>query len=349
MLTGWAPDNHVYHTSGRSPALSGNTLFHAINSIWEDNNGHAIEGDANGQGLFEGCVFKDVATVVADDFTGHLFGASSADLDSCEAVLGRACVANTLTGSGAFGEDDISFLANFTGLTIPRAISAAEAETNILGGGVGCGKLSSSSSSLSSSSSTGSSSGAQVSSRPQASSASASVASAVANSIGGSYGSSVAAETPVAASSVALPTASGTVYYPGPSGSNSGHHNTTTGLSPAGVSSQTGSSSTEGGSSELSGSSSSVESSTSSSSESETVSGGSSSGGSSSSVGSSSSAGSSSTDASSSAEGSASNGSDSSSTTSSASGSKSSKCKRNKKLRRSLIAEGQLQSVSGPL
>lgn len=150
------PENHVYHTSGRSPALSGTTVFHAVNSVWEDNTGHAIEGEDNGQGLFEGCVFKDVATVVLDDFKGQLFGASGANLDSCEAALGRACEANTLTGSGAaFGEGDTSFFSSFAGLTIAPATSAAEAETNVLGN-VGCGKLSSSSSSPSNgSSSTG--------------------------------------------------------------------------------------------------------------------------------------------------------------------------------------------------
>lgn len=310
-------DNHVYHTSGRSPALSGNTLFHAVNSVWEDNNGHAIEGDSNGQGLFEGCVFKDVATVVANDFTGHLFGASSSDLDSCKSFLGRACEANTLTGSGAFSEDDTGFLSNFTGMTIARATSAADAESNILGN-VGCGKFSSSSS-------TGSSSGLQASSRPQAfaasypsaPAASVSASSAAANVVG-SYGSPAA--TTVAPSG-ALPTVSGAVYpVPGGSGSYSGHHNATTGLSPAGVSSQSDSSS-EGSSSEQSGSPS---------------------------VTSSSSSAGSSSDALSSAEGKASTGSDSSYSTSSSAG-KSSKCRRNKKLRRSLMSESQLQSVSGLL
>ena len=50
-------DNYVYRTSGRSPALSGSTLFHAVSSVFENNNGHAIEGTRNGEGLFRGmCV-----------------------------------------------------------------------------------------------------------------------------------------------------------------------------------------------------------------------------------------------------------------------------------------------------
>lgn len=48
-----------------------------MNCQGEDNNGHAIEGDTNGQGLFEGCVFKDVKQTVVDDFKGHLFSVGS--------------------------------------------------------------------------------------------------------------------------------------------------------------------------------------------------------------------------------------------------------------------------------
>lgn len=36
-------ENYVYYTSGRSRALSGNTLFHAVHSVWADNSGHAME------------------------------------------------------------------------------------------------------------------------------------------------------------------------------------------------------------------------------------------------------------------------------------------------------------------
>lgn len=133
----------MYHTSGRSPALSGSTLFHAVNSVWEDNDGHAIEGDANGQGLFEGCVFQNVSTVVASGFGGHLFSSPATALSSCKTYLGRACEANVLTDSGAFSEADTSFFANFTGLSIASAVSASVAESRIPGN-AGYGKLASS-------------------------------------------------------------------------------------------------------------------------------------------------------------------------------------------------------------
>jgi hypothetical protein len=32
-------------------------FFHAVNSVWADNSDHAIEGIANGGGLFEACYF----------------------------------------------------------------------------------------------------------------------------------------------------------------------------------------------------------------------------------------------------------------------------------------------------
>lgn len=111
--------------------------------MWEDNNGHAIEGDSNGQGLFEGCVFTDVTTVVTDDFGGHLFSATTSNQDSCESALGRACEANTITNSGAFSESDTSFFSNFSGLAIASATSASEAASNVPGN-AGYGKLSSS-------------------------------------------------------------------------------------------------------------------------------------------------------------------------------------------------------------
>jgi hypothetical protein len=38
------PGNYITHKAGRSPAFSGTTLLHAANNVWQDNNGHALEG-----------------------------------------------------------------------------------------------------------------------------------------------------------------------------------------------------------------------------------------------------------------------------------------------------------------
>ncbi|RDW80265.1 pectin lyase E [Coleophoma cylindrospora] len=123
--------NYVYYTSGRSPALSGNTFFHAVNSVWADNSGHAIEGTSNGGGLFEGCYFNNVPTIVESGFVGSLFSSESADLSQCATYLGRNCVANAYTSSGTFNYDDTSFLIDIEGKNIPAAASASSIETSV--------------------------------------------------------------------------------------------------------------------------------------------------------------------------------------------------------------------------
>ncbi|KAH7385123.1 polysaccharide lyase family 1 protein [Cadophora sp. MPI-SDFR-AT-0126] len=116
--------NYVSYTSGRSPALSGGTLFHAINSVWASNSGHAIEGGTTKGGLFEGCSFVGVGTVLASGYAGKLFAATAANAATCTASLGRPCVANAFTNSGAFTNADSSFLTMFKGKNIPAAVSA---------------------------------------------------------------------------------------------------------------------------------------------------------------------------------------------------------------------------------
>lgn len=124
-------ENYVYYTSGRSPALSGNTLFHAVNNVWADNSGHAIEGTDNGMGLFEGNWFNNVPTIVQSGFVGQLFSSESADLSQCETYLGRDCVTNAYTSSGSFDYDDDGFFVDFENLTIASAASASSIESSV--------------------------------------------------------------------------------------------------------------------------------------------------------------------------------------------------------------------------
>lgn len=119
-------NNYVYYTSGRSPALSGTTLFHAVNSVWSSNSGHAIEGTSEGMGLFEGCYFEDVTQTVVSDFVGSLFDTTSSNAGDCSSALGRDCVANTLADSASFGYADTDFFTNFSGLTIADVTYTAE-------------------------------------------------------------------------------------------------------------------------------------------------------------------------------------------------------------------------------
>ncbi|KGO48431.1 Pectin lyase fold/virulence factor [Penicillium expansum] len=125
-------NNYVYRTSGRSPALSGKTLFHAVNSVWENNNGHAIEGTDDGQGLFEGCVFNNVSQIVGD-YVGQLFSSPSATANkACSGALKRDCVTNIQVDSGAaFTNADTKFLSNFAGLTVATASAASAAQASV--------------------------------------------------------------------------------------------------------------------------------------------------------------------------------------------------------------------------
>ncbi|KAH8705431.1 polysaccharide lyase family 1 protein [Talaromyces proteolyticus] len=125
--------NHVYYTSGRSPALSGNTLFHAVNNVWSSNSGHLIEGTSNGMGVYEGNYFDDAPTIVASGFVGRLFGSESADLSQCTSYLGRNCVANSFYDSGSFNYDHTDFLYLFEGKTdIVSAASASSIQRSVV-------------------------------------------------------------------------------------------------------------------------------------------------------------------------------------------------------------------------
>ncbi|KAI0483931.1 polysaccharide lyase family 1 protein [Xylariaceae sp. FL0804] len=124
--------NYVYYTSGRTPALSGNTLFHAVNNVWSSNSGHLIEGTDDGMGLYEGNYIVDCPTVVDSSFVGQLFSSDAADVAQCATYLGRDCVPNVLSNSGAFDEDDTAFFSDFSGASdIVAAASAASIETSV--------------------------------------------------------------------------------------------------------------------------------------------------------------------------------------------------------------------------
>ncbi|KAJ6602764.1 pectin lyase fold/virulence factor [Mycena vulgaris] len=102
--------NFVSMTSGRSPALRGNTLFHAIN------NGNA---------------FINTPVVRGPGFVGQLFSSETADLAQCGAALNRDCVANSFTNSGAFNSDQTAFFGDFGSLTIVPAASAASIASSV--------------------------------------------------------------------------------------------------------------------------------------------------------------------------------------------------------------------------
>lgn len=141
-------NNYIYKTAGRGPALSGGTLLHAVNNVWEDVNGHAIEGgDTAARGIFEGNAFIKVKQLVSD-YQGRLFSAPDATTNAqCESALGRACEVNVLDQTtDEFKYTDTSFFGDFEGLSIASAEAAADIKSSVPSN-AGAGKLSSSSAS----------------------------------------------------------------------------------------------------------------------------------------------------------------------------------------------------------
>ncbi|KAF6817030.1 pectin lyase C [Colletotrichum plurivorum] len=147
-------NNYIYKTAGRSPALSGGTLLHAVNNVWAENNGHMIEGgEAAARGIFEGNVFSNIKALVSD-YKGRMFTSPDTTTNAkCQSALGRACQVNVLDkATGDFKYTDTSFFGDFKGLTIASAEAASKIKTTVPQN-AGAGKLSASSSSSSSGSS----------------------------------------------------------------------------------------------------------------------------------------------------------------------------------------------------
>lgn len=129
-------ENYIYHMSGRSPKVGGNTLVHAVNNYWYDytSTGHAFEVGAGANVLAEGNVFQNVPVEVeASSFAGQMFSVpSTAAAANCESALGRACQVNIFGTSGTMSQATTSFLTNFAGKNIAAANAASSSmETSV--------------------------------------------------------------------------------------------------------------------------------------------------------------------------------------------------------------------------
>ncbi|KAJ5629920.1 pectin lyase A [Penicillium herquei] len=121
--------NYIYHTSGRSPKVQGNTLLHAVNNYWYDNSGHAFEIGTGGYVLAEGNVFQNIDVVVESPIDGQLFTSPDTTTNEvCATYLGRDCVINGFGSSGTFDQADESFLVDFEG----KNIASASAYTSVV-------------------------------------------------------------------------------------------------------------------------------------------------------------------------------------------------------------------------
>ncbi|KAJ6006137.1 hypothetical protein N7451_004081 [Penicillium sp. IBT 35674x] len=124
--------NYIYHTSGRSPKVQGNTLLHAVNNYWYDNTGHAFEIGSGGYVLAEGNVFQNIDTVVESPIDGELFTSPSTSVNEvCATYLGRDCEINGFGSSGTFSQSDEDFLSDFEGKNIASATAYTEVVANV--------------------------------------------------------------------------------------------------------------------------------------------------------------------------------------------------------------------------
>ncbi|KAJ5325697.1 hypothetical protein N7541_011479 [Penicillium brevicompactum] len=133
--------NYIYHTSGRSPKVQGNTLLHAVNNYWYSSTGHSFEIGSGGYVLAEGNVFQNIATPVESPVSGQLFTAPDATTNAkCSTYLGRSCQINGFGSSGTFNQADTNFLSNFSGKNIASA-SAYGTVVSSVTANAGQGKL----------------------------------------------------------------------------------------------------------------------------------------------------------------------------------------------------------------
>lgn len=113
--------NYIHNTSGRGPKVGGKTVLHAVNNYWGnvDPTGHAFEIDTGAYILAEGNTFDGVKTPVSE-LKGKLYTGTD-----CSRALGRACVGNSLNGSGTFSGTDSDVLSSFNNKAAAAAKDAS--------------------------------------------------------------------------------------------------------------------------------------------------------------------------------------------------------------------------------
>lgn len=135
--------NYIHHTSGRSPKLEFNSVWHAVNNYWYSNSGHAFDVSTGANALIEGNVMTDVATPnLAEDSTssGQIFVPTSSTASKCSTDLDRVCQVNQLSGSGTLEGTASNFLVDLNGDSVVAAHEASVVENWVLEN-AGVGKL----------------------------------------------------------------------------------------------------------------------------------------------------------------------------------------------------------------
>ncbi|KAF6822533.1 pectin lyase [Colletotrichum plurivorum] len=141
--------NHWHTLSGRAPKLGQDgvtTTVQASNNYFANMNGHAFDVYSGTSALLEGNVFEKVnqpMTAQAEK-VNTLFNAPDAgSLATCSGSIGRACVANSLTGSGKFASmKNTAGLANLAKVkaSLVKPIQASNVKKTVTGS-AGVGKI----------------------------------------------------------------------------------------------------------------------------------------------------------------------------------------------------------------
>ncbi|KAI5841127.1 polysaccharide lyase family 1 protein [Morchella snyderi] len=141
--------NYVHDCSGRAPKVGGatesNILFHAVNNYFYNMLGHSFDIGTGANVLIEGNVYDGVTTPITTASAtagGQIFNVpSSSYTSSCTATLGRACVVNSISNSGAFADyTNTKALTNFSGKNVQAATAASSVVSSVTSN-AGIGKI----------------------------------------------------------------------------------------------------------------------------------------------------------------------------------------------------------------
>lgn len=130
-------NNWIHHTSGRGPHAGGLTTtfdwMQFANDLYETVPGHAADPAVGSTLLYEGTVFNQATTpiVVEATMAGSIYAPLASSLAStnaaCQAMVGRACVANVATPQNGTFPLDLAVLTGFStrrpGLVVPYPAS----------------------------------------------------------------------------------------------------------------------------------------------------------------------------------------------------------------------------------
>ena len=141
--------NYWHDVSGRSPKLGADAItmtVQASNNYFANNKGHDFDIYKGVTALLEGNVFESVTTPMTSEsatVTTVYNAPDSASLAACTSSLGRACVANSLSGSGQWpslkSTAALSGLASVKG-SLVKPVQASNVKSLVVAG-AGIGKI----------------------------------------------------------------------------------------------------------------------------------------------------------------------------------------------------------------